>query len=132
MWSRSIHQSISCNPYKCLPIGFVVGLNTGFIGVGGGFLIVPALVLFAGLDSRKAIGTSLAVITFNSITGLLGQLRFVHMEWSLVSGFLVFAIAGMVVGVTISKGLPDTQLRRVFAVTVVLLGVAVGMQNLLR
>jgi uncharacterized protein len=134
MWNGSRHRQPSrsfSSPYKCLAAGFAVGLLTGFIGVGGGFLIVPALVLVAGLDSKLAIGTSPAIITFNSITGLLGQMRYIEMDWKFVAGFLVFAVAGMVTGVGISKNLPEARLRRIFAMVVIVLGVAVGLQNLL-
>ena len=55
-----------CHPTRCIPIGFIVGLVTGFMGVGGGFLIVPALVWFAGLDAKKSVGTSLGIIGVNS------------------------------------------------------------------
>jgi len=104
---------------------------TGFLGVGGGFLIVPALVWFGGLDSRLAAGTSLAVIAMNSSTGLLGQLRFVRVDWILLYGFLTFALIGMVVGITLSHRLPEARLRRIFATTVLAIGVAVGLENLL-
>jgi uncharacterized protein len=132
MWRgpNAYRESGRANSTTCLAVGFAIGLLTGFIGVGGGFLIVPALVLFAGIDCRKAMGTSLAVITFNSTTGLLGQLRFVRFEWGLVWGFLALAIAGMIVGIRIAKKLPDSQLRRLFAVTVMFLGAVVGIQNL--
>jgi uncharacterized protein len=132
MWKGSNRAAACrpCNPYECLAAGFAVGLLTGFIGVGGGFLIVPALVLLAGLDSKLAIGTSPAIIMFNSITGLLGQLRFVQMDWHLVSGFLVFTIAGIAIGIGFAKKLPDFHLRRIFAITVIVLGAAVGLQNL--
>src|SRR5204863_9283148 len=132
MWKGSTRfkPSHSRNHYKCLVAGFAVGLLTGFIGVGGGFLIVPALVLLAGLDSKLAIGTSLAIITFNSITGLLVQLQYVQMDWNLVSGFLVFTIAGMAIGIGVSRRLPEIQLRRAFAVAVVVLGAAVALENL--
>jgi len=116
---------------KCLVAGFGVGLLTGFLGVGGGFLIVPALVLFAGLETRLAAGTSLAVIAFNSTTGLIGHLRFVPLDWKLIFGFLAFAIAGMFVGSRLSGRLPETQLRQIFAMAVLILGVAVGIVNLL-
>jgi len=115
---------------RCLAVGFGVGLLTGFLGIGGGFLIVPALVLFAGLDSRLAAGTSLAVIALNSTTGLVGQLRFAHIDWVLLAGFLVFAVSGMVTGTLLQGRLPERRLRRVFAATVLVLAVAVGVGNL--
>jgi uncharacterized membrane protein YfcA len=133
MWrgAAAFGRSKSCSVYQCLLAGFGVGLLTGFLGVGGGFLIVPALVLFAGLDSRMAAGTALVVIAFNSITGLVGQLRFIRMDWSLLFGFLLFAIGGIVVGSTLSTRLSDLRLRRIFAVTVFILAIVVGLDNLL-
>jgi uncharacterized membrane protein YfcA len=105
---------------------------TGFLGVGGGFLIVPALVLFAGLNPKLAAGTSLAVIVLNSTTGLIGQLRFVDLDWQLLAGFQVFAASGMVVGATVASRLTDYRLRRLFAGTLLVTGFAVAIGNLFR
>jgi uncharacterized protein len=116
---------------RCLSIGFGVGLLTGFLGIGGGFLMVPALVLFAGLDSRMAAGTSLAVIVFNSATGIIGHLRFESFDWWLLAGFLTFALAGMVLGTLLANNLAEYRLRRLFACTVLVLAIAVGVGNLL-
>jgi len=121
---------MSRSPYRCLTAGFAVGLLTGFLGVGGGFMIVPALVLFAGLDTRMAAGTALAVIAFNSVTGSLGQLRFVRVDWTFLLSFLFFTIVGIVIGSTVSGRVPETQLRRTFAATVLILGGAVAVLNL--
>jgi len=124
-------SSKPANAYLCLIAGFFVGLLTGFLGVGGGFLIVPFLVLFGGLDIRLAAGTSLAVIAFNSITGVLGQLRFAPIDWNIAMGFLVFSLAGMVVGSSVSARLPAASLRRIFGTAVLILGATVGLINLL-
>jgi uncharacterized membrane protein YfcA len=99
--------------------------------VGGGFLIVPALVLFAGLDSRTAVGTSLAVIALNSSAGVVGQLRFASIDWTLLPGFLAFALVGMIAGAMLAGSLAETRLRQLFASTVLVLAVAVGVSNLL-
>jgi uncharacterized membrane protein YfcA len=132
MWRGAVaRQPTKLNIRRCLSAAFAVGLLTGFLGIGGGFLIVPALVLFAGLDARMAAGTSLVVITFNSSVGLIGQLRFVNIDWTLLAGFLVFAAAGLIVGTMLLGRLTDYRLRRVFAVAVLVLGVAVGLENLL-
>jgi uncharacterized membrane protein YfcA len=132
MWRATLTQQCGTfSAMRCLSVGFAVGLLTGFLGIGGGFLIVPALVLFAGLDSRVAAGTSLAVIALNSVTGVLGQLRFVHLNWTLLAGFLAFALGGMVVGTTLATRLAEYRLRRLFACTVLILAVAVGAGNLL-
>jgi len=75
--------NVTCSAYRCTLAGFAVGLVTGFLGVGGGFVIVPALVWFAGLDARRAIGTSLGIIAVNSAAGLAGQLSLRTVELAL-------------------------------------------------
>jgi uncharacterized membrane protein YfcA len=132
MWRGSIIRTktrMFCS-YRCLIAGFAVGLLTGFLGVGGGFLIVPALVLFAGLEARVAAGTSLAVIAFNCAIGLVGQLRFIDLDWNLLAGFLVFTISGMVIGVTVCTRLPDVRIRRVFSIVMFVLAGAIVFTNL--
>lgn len=132
MWrAPKVPQRGAFDAMRCLSIGLVVGLLTGFLGVGGGFLIVPALVLFAGLDSRMAAGTSLAVITLNSATGIAGQLRFANFDWYVIAGFLAFALSGMLMGTAMANRLADYSLRRLFACTVVALAIAIGVGNLL-
>ncbi len=133
MWRSTIGslQKGSFSALRCLAVGFAVGLLTGFLGIGGGFLIVPALVLFAGLDSRTAVGTSLAVIALNSSTGVIGQLRFTTIDWPLLGGFLAFALGGMASGALLASTLAETRLRQLFASTVLVLAVAVGVANLL-
>jgi uncharacterized membrane protein YfcA len=132
MW-RSVsaeERSGDFSVLRCLGVGFAVGLLTGFLGIGGGFLIVPALVLFAGLESRIAAGTSLAVIALNATTGILGQMRFATVDWPLLTGFLSFALVGMIAGTLITGRLPERRLRRMFAATVLVIAAAVGVGNL--
>jgi hypothetical protein len=119
-----------CRPVRCLAVGVAVGVLTGFLGVGGGFLILPALVLFAGLEMKPAIGTSLAIIAVNCVGGLIGQLRYVNFDWRLTLGFLLVAMVGMIAGAVLAKQLSATVLRRGFAWCVVLLGVALVAWNL--
>src|SRR5439155_4547271 len=127
----ALRRAKTVGVYQCLAAGFCVGLLTGFLGVGGGFLIVPSLIFFGGLDTRMATGTSLGVITFNCATGLLGQLRFVHIEWGLLSLFLAVLLVGMIAGATFSARLSESRLRRILAVTILVLGVSLGLENLL-
>jgi len=119
-----------CRPVRCLAIGVAVGVLTGFLGVGGGFLILPALVLFAGVEMKPAIGTSLAIIAVNCVGGLVGQLRYVNFDWRLTLGFLLAAIAGMFLGAALAKQLSAAVLRRGFAWCVVLLGFVLAARNL--
>jgi uncharacterized protein len=94
--------------------GLGVGLLTGIIGVGGGFLIVPALVLVTGLPMRLAIGTSLLVITMNALSGFAGYVGTIEIDWYLVAWFTAIAAAGSAVGALASKRVPQQRLRQVF------------------
>ena len=120
----------TCRPIRCLLVGACVGLLTGFIGVGGGFLIVPALIFFAGLETKVAVGTSLAIIALNSAAGLLGQVRYVEIEWGLTLVFTGLTLAGMLVGLKLGERLSEETLRRAFASVLVAVAVIVGSLNL--
>lgn len=132
MWRGGLHLHghKTFSVPRCLAVGFAVGLLAGFLGVGGGFLIVPALVLTAGLDARMAGATSLAVIALNSTTGLLGQLRYVHLDWSLLAGFIFFAFAGMLAGIAFAQRVHVDVLRRLFAAALIILGVVMAVLNI--
>jgi uncharacterized protein len=104
-----------CRPLRCLMVGAAVGVLTGFLGVGGGFLLVPMLVFFAGLEMREAAGSSLAIIALNSIAGLVGQLRYTALDWGLTAGFLVVALIGMWLGLALAGRIPEHMLRKLFA-----------------
>jgi uncharacterized membrane protein YfcA len=96
-----------------------VGLLTGLIGVGGGFLIVPALVFVAKLPMRLAIGTSLLVITLNALSGFAGYLGTVPIDWNLVLWFTSVAAIGSIAGTLISKQVPQKLLKEVFGVLLI-------------
>ena len=119
---------VTCSTNRCTACGLLVGLVTGFVGIGGGFVIVPALVWFAGLDTRRAIGTSLGIIAVNSAAGLAGQLRFAHWDWLLTGKFLACSLIGMGLGIRISRRAPDQTLRKAFAVVVIGVAVAIAWQ----
>lgn len=119
----------TCHPVSCLAAGAMVGVLTGFLGVGGGFLILPALVLLAGLEMKTAIGTSLAIISLNSAAGVLGQLRYVSLDWMLTLGFLSVAVVGMLGGQLLAKRLSSQTLQRGFAWAVIALGLFLVVKN---
>jgi uncharacterized membrane protein YfcA len=96
-------------------LGTGLGVLTGVIGVGGGFLIVPALVLFAGLSMQEAIGTSLVVVTTNAATGFVGYLGTVGIDWQLFVTFTAIAVVGSFFGAAISRRLSAQRLRTGFA-----------------
>jgi uncharacterized protein len=121
----------ACSIPRCAGIGVSLGVLTGFLGIGGGFLIVPALVLAAGLDMRRAVPTSLAIIAFNAAGGLAGQLRYAEFNWGLTAAFLGFALVGMIGGSRITGRVSAESLRRGFAWAVIALGAAIlGFQAL--
>lgn len=118
--------------WKVLLGGLAVGFLTGFLGVGGGFLIVPALVLILGMPMRDAVGSSLVVIALNSAAGLLGHLGEHGVSWLLVGLLLAGGLPGLLVGARLAQRLPIARLRQGFAVMVVLLGVTLLAINLPR
>ncbi|MDQ6671427.1 MAG: sulfite exporter TauE/SafE family protein [Chloroflexota bacterium] len=104
-------------------VGLGVGFLTGFFGVGGGFLIVPALVVILGLPMHLAVGTSLLAIALNAVWGLLGNLRFGTLDWTLTFLFATGGVVGVLAGGKLAWRLPDRTLRVAFAILIV--GVAV-------
>lgn len=93
-----------------------VGLLTGIIGIGGGFLIVPALVLVAKVPMRLAVGTSLLVITMNALGGFAGYIGHAPIDWRIIAWFTAFAVVGTVAGTFASTRVPQQRLRQVFGV----------------
>lgn len=104
--------------FKALIAGMIVGLLTGFLGVGGGFLIVPTLTFFGGLSMKRAIGTSLLVITINSVAGLAGHLTRGTFDPQLTSLVVLLATAGTFAGTRLSHRVSPVSLSRVFSIFV--------------
>jgi uncharacterized membrane protein YfcA len=105
------------SPYPWLSItleGLGVGILTGFVGVGGGFMIIPALVLLGGIPMKEAIGTSLLIIAFNSATGFLGYLNQVNIDWNLTFTFAAMAILGVILGAYFSSKIQGAKLQKAF------------------
>lgn len=116
-------------PLVLLAAGAGVGLLTGFLGVGGGFLLVPALVLLAGLPMSEAVGTSLAVIALNSLAAFLSHRQAVHLEPVTAVILTVAALAGSWLGASWSGRWPPAVLRRAFAFFVIGVAIAMGVHN---
>lgn len=114
---------------KTVVVGLVIGVLTGVVGVGGGFLIVPALVIAARVPIKQAIGTSLLVIAMNSAAGFAGYYGTVDMRWEFVGSFTAFAIAGILVGTYLTRFLSGAALQRGFSVLLLLVGCFMLYQN---
>ncbi|MEU4331961.1 sulfite exporter TauE/SafE family protein [Nonomuraea dietziae] len=102
--------------------GLIVGIVTGLVGAGGGFLVVPALVLLGGLPMGVAVGTSLVVIAMKSAAGLLGYLHSVPIDWSLAVPFATLAVIGGLIGARLADRLDADKLRCGFGWFVLILG----------
>jgi uncharacterized membrane protein YfcA len=100
---------------RVLAIGAAVGLVSGLVGAGGGFLIVPALALFGGLAMHEAIGTSLFIITLQSFAGFAGYVGLVSLDWRIVGTMTGAAVMGMLAGTALGKRVSAQGLKRGFA-----------------
>lgn len=103
--------------------GIVTGIVTGLVGAGGGFLIIPALVNFLGLDIKKAIGTSLLIISLNSLFGFAISLQHITVEWGFLMKILVLAIIGVLTGSFTSKKIDGKKLKPAFGFFVLIMGI---------
>jgi uncharacterized membrane protein YfcA len=110
-------------------IGVGTGFLSGLLGVGGGFLIVPALVVLGGVPMRQAVGTSLVVIAMNTLAGYGGYHGTVDVPWMIVLQFAGVAAAGILVGSVMLKRVPQQMLKRAFAVLLLLIGALILWQN---
>lgn len=115
-----------------LASGGLVGLLTGILGVGGGFLIVPALVMLVGLPMQVAVGTSLVVIAMNSVAGLAGHLNGETVDFILIAVFVLAGLAGTYAGAWLSKRLPAQKLQQAFAWFIILLAIFLLADNLFK
>lgn len=122
----------SSTNYKSIFLqGLLVGFLTGFVGAGGGFLIIPALVLFARLPMKTAIGTSLLIIAINSLVGFSGDIyRGVQIEWPFILGFSAFAFAGIFIGSYISKFINGQKLKPAFGWFILGMGIIIIIKEL--
>ncbi|QDQ95367.1 sulfite exporter TauE/SafE family protein [Rhodococcus sp. WB9] len=103
-----------CAP-RSIPAGVAVGFLTGLFGVGGGFLIIPALVLMLGLDMSVAVGTSLIIIVANSAAGLISHLSGASIDWAITAAFAGTAIAGSLIAGHFGTKVDTDRLQRWFA-----------------
>ena len=103
--------------------GLVVGGVTGFVGAGGGFLIIPALVILVGLPMKIAVGTSLFIIAAKSLLGFIGDVQHQpYIDWALLFQIAVIAIAGLFIGVKVSDKISEKLLKKGFGFFVLIMG----------
>ncbi|MGV3721775.1 MAG: sulfite exporter TauE/SafE family protein [Actinomycetota bacterium] len=103
-----------CQPLKCGLAGLGVGVLTGFLGVGGGFLIVPALLRFARTPMKLAVGTSMLIITASSLSGFVAHLEDFNGRMDLAAAFIGVALLGLAAGTVLARRMRPAGLKRVF------------------
>jgi uncharacterized membrane protein YfcA len=109
--------------------GVAVGVLTGLVGVGGGFLVVPALVVLGKVPMKEAVGTSLLVIAMKSAAGFVGYFGQVEVRWGYLALFTAVAIAGSLGGAYLVRYVPQEALKKTFAVFLIVMGVFILYQN---
>ena len=113
-----------------VPVALSVGLLTGVVGIGGGFLIVPALVVLARVPMSQAVGTSLLVIAMNSLSGFAGYLGMVSLPWRFMLIFMAIAAVGILVGTRLVRYVSQSALKQGFSIFLILVGAFILFNNL--
>ena len=111
--------------------GTIVGTLTGMVGAGGGFLIIPALVILSRLPMKEAIGTSLVIIAAKSLIGFFGESDATHIDWMLLFKITAFAIAGILAGIALSKKIDGSRLKPAFGWFVLIMGIYIILREIL-
>ena len=112
--------------------GSLIGLLTGLVGAGGGFLIIPALILLTGLSFKTAVGTSLFIISINALSGFAGDLLNYSMNWPFLLGITGMAVLGILIGNQISRRVSSVHLRKAFGWFSLLMGCYILLQEILQ
>lgn len=100
---------------------FLIGVIIGLVGAGGGFLIIPSLILFSKLPMKKAVGTSLFIIAMNSLVGFIGDIQNITIDWWFLIRFSIISSVGIFIGMYLTKYTNENQLKKIFAYFVLLM-----------
>src|SRR5512139_348191 len=129
--TREEETSYTAKPLLLILVsGAGVGLLTGILGVGGGFLVVPALVMLLGLPIQAAVGTSLVVIAMNSVAGFMGHISSGSFDWIVTLVFVAAGLVGTFSGMKLSNRLSSSKLQKAFAIFVIALALFLLFDNL--
>ncbi|UGS21923.1 sulfite exporter TauE/SafE family protein [Flavobacterium cyclinae] len=109
---------------------FTIGIIIGLVGAGGGFLIIPSLILFAKLPMRKAVGTSLFIIAMNSLVGFMGDVQNLEIDWLFLLTFSAISVVGIFVGMYLTKYTNESQLKKIFAYFVLLMAAIILLKEM--
>ena len=120
---KTENEKISYNYPLIILEGIVVGVLTGIVGAGGGFLIIPALVLLAKLPMKKAVATSLLIIAIKSLIGFIGDVQNMNINWLFLGIFTGLSMVGMFIGIYLNKFIDGKKLKKGFGWFVLIMGI---------
>ncbi len=130
--STNTHQSGSHNPLLIVAEGALVGMATGMLGAGGGFLIIPALVLLMGMEMKKAVGASLLIIALKSLIGFTGDLQAgIEIDFTLIGSLIACTLVGMWIATKIADRLDGDKLQKGFAYFTLIIATLIFIKELL-
>ena len=109
---------------------FTIGIIIGLVGAGGGFLIIPSLILFAKLPMRKAVGTSLFIIAMNSLVGFIGDVQNLEIDWLFLLTFSAISVVGIFLGMYLTKYTNESQLKKIFAYFVLVMAAIILLKEM--
>ena len=109
---------------------FTIGIIIGLVGAGGGFLIIPSLILFAKLPMRKAVGTSLFIIAMNSLVGFIGDVQNLVIDWVFLLTFSAISVVGIFIGMYLTKYTNESQLKKIFAYFVLVMATIILLKEM--
>lgn len=130
---NQVDESKKISQRSVLPLvlqGAAVGFISGLVGAGGGFLIIPALIIFNQMPMKKAVGTSLLIIAANSLFGFIGKLDFHLINWTFLLTLSGIAITGILIGSKLSQKIDGKKLKPAFGWFVLLMGIVVIIQEI--
>ena len=127
-----INQSYKKNVFIIIVLeGLIIGVFTGIVGAGGGFLIVPALVLLLNIPMKKAVATSLLIISIKSLLGFIGDLTSIEIDWELLVFFTLISIIGIVLGVFLNKYVNEIKLKKGFGYFLLIMSFYIVLKEIL-
>lgn len=115
---------------KLILYGIFIGLTTGLLGAGGGFLVIPALVIMLKMPMKDAIGTSLLIIALNSLIGFTGDMGHFSINWKFLIPITLIAIAGIFAGSFLGKKIEGNKLRKAFGWFVLVMGIYIFVKEI--
>jgi uncharacterized membrane protein YfcA len=129
MWEEFSRSPIRI--YFVILLAILVGFITGFVGAGGGFIIIPVLIFFVRVPVKKSIGTSLCIIAINSLIGFTGTLDHMYLNWNFLLTVSAFCVGGILIGNVISVKISPQKLKPAFGWITLIVGIFVLIKEIM-